>query len=294
MVKSTGGTMPRMAFIVFTREAWGCLEGQEIEEDVTPVLLAADKGKPAILQEIKNPEDVNNRSEYYIFFTAREIAGLPGYLVLRLGVAGTEPSVPGVLRLVRASVTGDGEGSAFSLKARVSGLIRADLLYASDGRPATGMFACPAADLFDPVKVDFLMCYPIVTEIPPTFSRHDAQWDEIVIPLDRSSLMEAADTAACFELLSRLDQSFSSSKEYAFLWDESKITTTSLGLISSSLEETGELRFRVRIELADKRGRREIGRDPTSFVPNLQQAMACRNERGDITGGVVSIALERP
>lgn len=286
--------MPETAFIVFTREAWGCIEGQEIVEDVTPLLATADEGRPAVLQEIKNPEDVNNRSEYYLFFPAQEVAGLAGYLVLRLGVASREPGVPGVLSLVRAVVTGDGEGLAFSLKANVSGLIRADLLYAGDCRPATGMFACPAAELFEPVKVEFLKCYPVRTEIPPTFAKHDGQWDEIIIPLDRFSLMKAGDTAACFELLSRLDRSFSSSKEYAFLWDESKITAQSLGMISSPLEEPHRLRFHVKIELLSKRGRREIARDPTSFVPDLQQAIACRNERGDITGGVVSIALERP
>jgi hypothetical protein len=198
------------------------------------------------------------------------------------------------VRLARAVLTREGKGLAFSLKAKIQGSIKADLLYAGTRHMATGLFTCPAAGLFEPSRVDFLACFPIRTDMAPTIVKEASPWSRIDFPLDLPILAGASDTAASFELLSRLDASFSASREYTFLWDESRITPQSLGTIASSVEKAGKLRFHSKIELTGKRGHREVARDSVPFAPNLRQTIACTDERGEITGGVVSISVDRP
>jgi hypothetical protein len=283
--------MPQKAYLVFTKESWGCLAGQEIIADVTQALTKI-KGEPVQLQEVKNPEDVNNRFELYLYFPAQGIRGLAGYYVLRLGVVG-ESRIPGSLRLARATLGRGTKGLVFTLQAKTTGILKADLLYAGTTHPASGRFTCPTAGLFEPHPVKFLPVYPIQPEQAATAIKSTPPWDKITLPLEGHWLKEGDDVAACLGLLSALENNYSASKEDRFFWDRSKITSKSLNQIASSFEKGKNLKFYLSIELRDRHGTAAITRDPTSFVPKLRQMIAVINAEGKIIGGEVMIGLEK-
>lgn len=288
-----GEIMPQKAYLVFTKEGWGCLGGQEIVADLTQN-LTAPKGEPVLLQEVKNPEDVDNRFELYLYYPAQGVSGLPGYYVLRLRVAGRKPQAPGTLRLAQAALVRGDRGWTFVLKAKAAGVLKADLLYAGATRLESGLFTCTDAGLFGAHPVKFLPAHPIRTDMTSTSTKLDPQWDNVAIPLEDFWVKEGDAIAACVELLSGLEQNFSASKDYVFLWDRSKITSKSLNLIASSLEKEKGLKFHVKIVLRDQKGEIEISKDPTPFDPQLKQMMAVQNTQGKIIGGKVWLAVEKP
>jgi hypothetical protein len=281
------------AYLVFTKESWGCLEGQTIVADVTNDLIAPD-GKPVQLTEVKNPEDVDNRLELYLYYRASEIRGDGGYYVLRLGVTGPDARVPGVLRLARAALQSGSQSTSFQLKAKTTGQLKADLLYAGDSQLGAGLFTCEAADIFEPHPVSFLGAYPIRTELSSSAAKIDSNWDKVDIQLDDFLLREADALAVCYELVSAMQKKFSASNEYLFLWDQRQLTPEGLNQLASSFEKNRNCRFHVKIELRTPRGSTEIQKDPTPFDPHLRQMLAVRNAQGEITGGSVWIAVESP
>jgi hypothetical protein len=283
--------MPQKAYLVFTKESWGCLGGQTIVADLTQDLTATG-GNPVLLTEVKNPEDIDNRLELYLYFPAQEIGGLPGYYVLRLGVAGPEAQVPGTLRLAEAAVLRNGQDVSFLLKAKTTGQLKPALLYAGDMQLASGLFTCPSAGLFEARPVNFLQVYPVHTELSSTATKIDPQWDSVTIPLDHFRLREAEAVAACYGLLTGMEKEFSASKEHLFLWDQSQLTPQGLNRLAASLEQGRNYKFHVTIELRAPRGKTEIHIDSVPFVPQLRQMMAARNAKGKITGGSVMIAVE--
>ena len=290
---AAGAILPQKAYLVFTKEGWGCLSGQELVADVTQN-LTTPKGEPVRLQEVKNSEDVDNRFELYLYYPALGVSGLPGYYVLRLRVAGREPQAPGTLRLAQAALVRGDQGWAFALKGKTAGLLKADLLYAGATRLESALFTCPDADRFEAHPVKFLPAYPIRTVMASTATKLDPQWDNVAIPLEDLQVKAGEAMAACIELLSGLEQNFSASKDYVFLWDQSKITSKSLNLIAASLEKEKGLKFHVKIVLRDQKGKIDINRDPTPFVPQLRQMMAVKDTRGKIIGGKVWLAVEKP
>lgn len=288
---AAGAILPQRAYLVFTKEGWGCLEGQEIVADVTQNLTAPE-GEPVLLQEVKNPEDVNNRFELYLYYPALGVSGMPGYYVLRLRVAGREPQVPGTLRLAQAALVRGGPGWTFVLKAQVAGVLKADLLYAGAASLKSGRFNCTDAGLFEAHPVKFLPAYPIRTVMNSIATKLDPQWDNVGIPLEDLQVNIGNLLAACIELLSRLEQNFSASKDYVFLWDQSKITSKSLQLIAASLGKDKGLEFHVKIVLRDRKGEIAISKDATPFAPQLRQMMAVQDTRGKIIGGEVWLAVK--
>ena len=292
MVAAQGEIMPAKAYLVFTKESWGCLGGQEIVADVTEDLNASGE-KPVLVTEVKNPEDVDNRMELYLYYPAREISGLAGYYVLRLGVQGSEAQLPETLWLAKAALVHEGQDLSFRLKAKTTGQLQSDLLYAGDTRLVSGFFTCAAAGLFEANSMKFLQSYPVHTQIAFTVMKIDSKWDKVTIPLEDFQLKEAEAIATCYGLLNGMEKEFSVSKEHLFLWDQSKLTPDGLGGIASSLEKGQKYGFNVNIELEGPLGTREIQRDPTPFIPQLRQMIAARNARGKITGGSVMIAVEK-
>lgn len=284
--------LPRKALLVFTRESWGCLGGQIIIEDITS-LLSESNAEPILLQDVKNPEDVNNRYEIYLYFPTQRISGRSGYYVLRLAVVGSKPQLPGFLRLAQAALVRTDNNLTFSLKAQTEGFLVADMLYAGDSLLKSGLFACPPAGLFELHPVKFLDVYPVRTELASTAAKIDAHWDKLSMPIELFWQKEGDDVAACFELLSGLEERFSCSKEYTFLWDQSKIAQDGLNLIVTSFEKDNALKFHVNVEIIDKQGKTEIRRDATPFVPKLQKIIAVKNARGKMTSGMVMIGIEK-
>ncbi len=78
-----------------------------------------------MVTEVKNPEDVDNRMELVY----------------------------------------EGQDLSFRLKAKTTGQLQSDLLYAGDTRLVSGFFTCAAAGLFEANSMKFLQSYPVHAQI---------------------------------------------------------------------------------------------------------------------------------
>ena len=287
------GVQPQRAFLVFTRESWGCLVGQEIKADVT-TLISGDQGPGVRWEEIKNPEDRQDRLELYLYFSAGPVSGLPGYLVLKLGVGSTDPEKPGEVRLKNAILSQDVQGPVFELQGAVRGDLAADLLYARDFHLHQGLFACPEASLFEPRDLHFLKAYAVKTGLNVVMAKPGAQEGSIGIPLTGFWLNQTREVAAGAELLDLLEQKFKVDDKSTFLWDKARVTSQALAGLASAWEQGKGLKSHIALKLRDRQGTREIRRAPIPFNPQLLQKIAIQEAPGRITGGEVWIAVDLP
>jgi hypothetical protein len=281
---------PQKALLVLTREGWGCFGGQEIRGDVASLLNGAGAG--VRWEEIKNPEDRQDRLELYLYFPAGPVSGLPGYLVLKLGVDSTDPEKPGEVRLQKAALRRDAQEPVFELQGAVRGDLAADLLYARDFHLHQGLFACPEASLFEPRDLHFLKAYAVKTGLKVVMPKPGAQEGGISIPLTGFWLKQTREVAAGAELLDLLEQKFKVDDKSTFLWDKARVTSQALAGLASAWEQGKVLKSHIALILRDRQGTREIRRSPIPFNPHLRQKITLKDPRGQVTGGEVWIGLD--
>lgn len=284
------GIPPEKAFILFTEEGWGCIYNQQIKKDVTN-LIALEDGEFVRVEEIKNPEDRDNRYELYLYFLAKESSGLPGYYILRLEVKHQNPLAIGYLLVDQARLKKGDKGYFVELKAKADGLIVADLLYSRQPRLTAGLFSCPEADLFDPYKVNFLKAYEISSGLRIVSEMMNKKWDRINIAIDPFLLKEVNLVDASEKFLDALDKEFSSSKDFIFLWDKSKVSTKSIENIALRIEQEKRLKYNISINIRYKEKTETISRGEKLFVPDLRQKISIKEPNGKLTGGEVWIGI---
>lgn len=286
------GIPPEKAFILFTEESWGCISNQQVKEDVTE-LVASEDEKFARVDEIKNPEDVANRDELYLCFRAKEVGGLPGYCILRLGVSHEDPLVKGHLLVDQARLISGDNGYSVELKAKADGLFKADILYGKQPQLKVGFFSCPEAGLFEPQKVSFLKAYEIRGDLGIGIDSEviDERWNNLNVTIDLLCLEEARFVDACEGLLDALDKEFSSFKDLIFFWDKSRVTTKSIEDIASQMEQESGLKYNVSIIIRYKEGIEEINRNGM-FTPRLRQKISVKESNGHLNGGEIWIDAE--
>lgn len=286
------GIPAEKAWVLFTEERWGCIYNQQTKEAVTKLVKYEDE-KFARIEEIKNPEDQSNRYELYLCFLAKGSSGLPGCFILKLDVKHQNPSIKGSLLVDQAKLIKRDMGYFFQLKARVDGLIEANLLYGKQPRLKDSIFLCPEADIFDPYEGNFLKAYEIdsVLRIETEKMEMSKTWDRVDITPNPSFLKEANGVDAGEELLDALDKEFSSSRHFIFLWNKSKISTRSIESIVRKMEEEKNLRYNISIKIRYKEKTDDINRGDKLFVPELRQKISIREPNGQITGGEVWIAV---
>jgi hypothetical protein len=280
------------AYLVFTKESWGCLGGQTVVAEVTDHLAGTER-QAVSLTEVKNPEDVNNRLELFLYFSAIDIGGVPGYFILRLGVEGSKATIPGVLQIADAVVVQSEEKNwSFLLKCETKGHLKSDLIYAGDLQLHSGIFTCAPGRKARPV--DFLQVYPIRSGLSSKATEIGAQWSRVTIPLDDFCLEDAKEVAACYSLLTEMEKRLSISTEQRFLWDQSRLNSQMLNRLSSFFDQDRNIRFHVNVELRTPQGTLEIESDSTPFLPQLRQMISARSDDGTIIGGSVQIAVQNP
>lgn len=278
------------AFLVVTYEIWGCIRKQGIKEDATDLIQHGDEQFIRI-DEIKNTEDRNDRNELYIAFQAQEINGLPGYYILRLGIKHRDPLIHGYLFIDRARFIEKNESYLFELKAKAIGQIEAGLLYGRQPQLKTGLFSCPEAELFEPYTATFLKTHEIKQSLKIESKVINEEWDEIHIVIDPSLLKEARLIDECEELLDTLDKEFSSSQDFIFLWDKSKVMSNLEDIILSTEQRT-KLKYNILMKIMYKNTREEITRNGTSFIPQLRQNISVKESNGKVVGGEIWIGTE--
>ena len=169
--------LPNKAFIIFTEEGWGCLAGQEIKEYVTDLISNEDE-KITRLDEIKNPEDSNDRNELCIYFPAKEINGLSGYYILKLGIRTKQPVIEGYLLINQARLINMDKKYGIELKAKVvDGILGAALLYGRQPELKTRV----EANGID--KINFLKAYEVNPSLGIKSEMIDSNFDKINIEM---------------------------------------------------------------------------------------------------------------
>ena len=282
---------PEKALIIFTQENWGCLVGQKLKEDVTAP-MAKDDGQFARLDEIKNPTDVDNRYELFLSFPAKEIDGLPGYYILKLGIAHEQPMEEGYLLIDQAKIVDSENGYSFRLKAKTKGMLRADLLYGKHPQLKVGLFSCTEAGLFEPEETSFFSAYEIEPDLGVKSKKLNKEWDEVDIPIDSFLLEKGRFIDECEGLLDALNNEFSASEDFAFLWDKSKVTTKDIKQIASKVERGKELKFDVSVKMRYKDKSVEVNSNGGGlFVPELRQKVSLKESNGQLTGGEVWVGI---
>lgn len=285
------GIPPEKAFILFTEESWGCVYNQQTQEDVTNLVAYGD-GKFVQVEEIKNPEDRANCYELYLYFSAKESSGLPGYYILRLGIKHQDPSIKGCLLVDQAKLIRMNESYFIELKAKVNGFLRVDLLYGNQTSLKTGFFSCPDSGLFEPYKISFLKAYEIKHFLRFESEMIDRKWNKIKISLYPFLLKEAALVNECEEFLDILDKEFSSSKDLIYVWNKSKVTLENVENIASALEQKKVLKYNFSLKSKYKKKTEELNRNGKQFVPNIRQRISVKESTSELVGGEVWIGVE--
>ena len=283
---------PEKALIIFTQENWGCLVGQKLKEDVT-ALVTEDDGQFARLDEIKNPEDVDNRYELYLSFPAKEIDGLPGYYVLKLYIEQEEPMEDGHLLIDQAKIVDSENGYSFRLKAKTKGMfLWADLLYGKHSELKEGFFSCPDADLYEPQEMSFFSAYEVYSDLDIHFRELPGGWSEVDIPIDSFFLEEGRLVDQCEELLDVLDEELSAFKGLAFLWADTSVTIENIERIVSQMEHGKTFRYSVSTEIIEEDSSEELNISGEESIPVLRQRITViKKSNGQPTGGQVWIGI---
>ncbi|MBC6930274.1 MAG: hypothetical protein DWB56_15180 [Candidatus Jettenia sp.] len=267
------------ASLVVTYEIWRCIRKQGIKEDATDLIQHGD-------------EQFIRRNELYIAFRAQEVNGLPGSYILRLGIKHRDPLIHGYLFIDQARLIERNKSYLFELKAKAIGQIEAGLLYGRQPQLKTSLFSCPEAELFEPYTVTFLKTHEIKQSLKIESKVINEEWDEIHIVIDPSLLKEAKFIDECEELLDTLDKEFSSSQDFVFLWDKSKVMSNLEDIILSTEQRT-KLKYHILMKITYKNTREEITRNGTSFIPQLRQNISVKEPNGKVVGGEIRIGVEQ-
>jgi len=212
---------------------------------------------------------------------------------LKLDVKHQNPSIKGSLLVDQAKLIKEDRAYFFQLKARIDGLLTANLLYGKQPQLKACVFLCPEASIFEPYEGNFLKAYEIDSVLRIETEKIDGskKWDRVDITPNPSFLKEANWVDAGEELVDALDKDFSSSKRFIFLWDKAKISPRSIEDIARKMEEKKNLRYSISIQIRYKEKTDDINRGDKLFVPVLGQKVSIQDPNGQITGGELHIAV---
>jgi hypothetical protein len=277
--------------VVLTRETWGCIAEQKVVEDTTQTLTHRD-GNSVRIEEIKSHEDVQNRKELYAYFPAREVNRLEGFYVLRAHIQHQGPKIIGELVIDQARLMHVGGEWFVELFSKTTGTLQISLLYGRHVGLNSGYLACPEAGQFDPHARSFIRAYRVESLLTVTSEPSDGGWTRVVVPMNARFLQEAQEMDRCEELLERLEKRFSSAGNLTFVWDKAKVTKQEVENIVSGLERETGRRYKVSVEVQEKKQRTELGRNNRLFVPKIRQKIALKDPRGVLTAGEVWIGTD--
>ena len=278
----TKGVLPSKALIINTSESWGCLNEQVLKEDVTDG-IAKDDCHYATIYEIKNPEDIVNRNELYLTFSANPINGLAGYFVVKFWCDNDKPDIRAYFSMDHARVFKNKNGDWTLLtKAKGNGFVHVKMLYSRTPDLLDVWYSCPQVGEDQPKKTTLFNAYPLEGKFDgvPAKKLGD-EWLTLELVLNPIFLGQASSVDKCQEFLEILDKHFSSA-DRPMVWDRSKIrreTIQSLALKAGA--DNDEKMFQVLFKANDGTTI-NVGSD--NFLPHFRQKLALENPDGTLIG----------
>lgn len=279
--------IPLRGLIIYTAESWGCLNGQEIRDDVSALIAKADK-KGATIQEIKNPEDVFNRNELFILFPAGPISGQSGSFAVRFRCESGRPDVKAFFSVDEARVSQkENKTWLIALKVRGNDSFAAQMFYSRSPEIKRGWYFCPKAREQKPAQIQFFCVYPLEGAFGGMpREKLTERWQNLEMDFNPLYLEQSAAVDRCQALFDMLAREFSVDGD-SMLWNLEKVTSKNLKeFLQEAASSLGEKTFQVLIELQD--GRR-IYSSADNFVPHLRQMLGVKLSDGKLLGAEVRI-----
>ena len=272
-------------FIIYTAESWGCLEGQEIREDVSTLISSADNNS-ATIQEIRNPEDVFNRYELYIIFPAERINGLNGSFAAMFRCESSGPDFNALLSVDEARVfQKEDQTWAIALKVKGNGFFTARMFYSQKPEMMRGWYSGLGARNQPPVQIQFYNVFPLEGDfgrMPP--ENLSGEWQNLELHFNPFFLEQSVAVDKCQALFEMLVAEFSVDGD-SMLWKLEEITPETLQSLSQrAVASLGEQTFQVLLKLQD---RRTLYSNLDNFVPHFRQPLAVRLSNGRLLGAEV-------
>ncbi len=278
------------ALIISHSESWGCLNAQQLLEDITAA-VAAEDDRFAMIQEIKNREDIVRHNEMYLVFPANQICGLNGYLVLKLGCSSDGPHEQAYFQLEFAKLYQNTDRIwNFSLRGRGNGSLHARLLYSQTPEIRKAMWSCREAGESELAPVTFFNAYPVngrFDEIP--LQLLNDKWQMLELKLHPYFLEGSAHIDRCQGLLYILDGHFAVEGDF-LIWKRARISSESLRKIALSAGKSGgKNEYQIMLKIDD---RTQINTASYNFSPHIRQKLALRNDDGSLTGAELWLRVD--
>lgn len=272
---------PSKALVILTRESMGCLNRQEVKEDVT-AKIAHDDNNFATIEEIKNPEDVSNRYEIYLLFPAKEINQLSGFFILKLMCDSNYPK-QAYLSVDHTFLRHEKNSWFFSVKAKSDGFFHAQLHYSRCPEFITTRVTYPAADIHEPVKVTFYNTYPLEGDLIGIPSKSlTGKWQRLKVLVNPISLQKALLVDICQQLLEEMDKEFAQ-KDTPLIWTQEKVKTESLRSLACKV---GGNKFAISVALKLDNGK-IINTNGDNFMPDLRQKLVLKAKNDKLIGAEI-------
>ncbi len=270
--------LPEKALVVLTRESMGCINSQTLVQDAS-ALVAHDDGKAVTIREIKNPEDVSNRNELYLLFSARQASQLPGFLILKLG-CDSDQSAAASLSIDHVVLRRRDNEWGVVLKAKSDGFARAQMLYSRSPEFTTAWLTYPEAGVREPMQVTFYRAYPLEGELSGVPSQKlNGKWQTLEIAVNHFSFEQARFVDLCEQLLEGMDESFAPPEEH-LIWPRENVQAEGLRSLIRTIAG-GQSPAQAILKLDDGS---VIQTNGDNFVPHLRQKLVLRREDGKLMG----------
>lgn len=274
--------LPGRALVIFTRESWGCLSGQEIKEDVS-ITIGRDDGNYVTIEEIKNPEDIFNRYEIFLIFPAILVNQLPGNFVVKFWCDNDQSEEKAYLSMEWASLHKRAKEWILTTKLKSNGFVHIQMLYSRMPEIRQAWFSCQGEGTGELYQLTFFNAYPLEGEFGSVPEQKlNGKWERLDLTFNPIFLEESRAVDRCQLFLNVLDRQFAI-KDSSLVWDSAKVDEGTIrSLVIQSTVETKELDVMLR---KDDRTIIQIGSE--SFVPHVRQKLALRNPDGKLVGGEI-------
>lgn len=263
---------PTQAMTIFTAEKWGCINDMELMENVTDKIIKCDQIFTTV-KEIKNPEDVNDRNELYIFFPLEEINKLEGLLVVLLGCL-PNPAKEKAFLSVDAVKLSKADSGTWELILNISGQghFYIKSLYARKPSFMKGWSICNEGE--EPFERNFFEAHFLEGEWKGMENvTLKSSWQKLRLEINPFSLEIAKSVDLCEKVFEQFDKLFTVNGQHLF-WDFEKLDHEVFLDIIQSVKENYKNNFNVLLR-TDNKVIEWYGSD--DFIPQFRQKIVLKN-----------------
>lgn len=276
--------VPDNAWLIYTKESMGCLEGQTIRTNLKQQ-LAGKEIETVRIEEVKNPEDSSNRNELVLSFPAQRISGLAGYYLIRMSCHSSREQSAKLL-VGRCYIQKSSKQWQLVIQVKSDGWAAIQMLYSRNPTLQNGWYSYPENGVA-PRLVKFFNAYPVPGEFKGvTQTLNMDQWSSITFEFDAPVYRRMQQVDRCQQLLQELCRTFAlPGKDY--IWNRELVAREEVAQTASALLPNHH--FQVLLRLDDGTQLQTGGDD---FIPQLRQKIALENRDKTLIGAELWLEVD--